>query len=1345
MAYRVARWVWPVLLLVVFVMAGSPAFAQSGSNTTTLSGTVLDDQGGVVPGADITAKNNATALTVRGVSDGTGKFTLAGITPGTYTVTVALMGFKTAVAPDIQVQAGVPASIKMTLKVGALEETVVVTGATEVVQTQSATVATTIAIKQIQGLPLVSHTALEGVVALPGIETSGTNFRGSTVNGLPTSSINITLDGVNVQDKRGSEGMFMYIRPMMDSVEEVTVSTSNADAGGTGAGAANIKMETRSGSNSLSWSVYDTWRNQAGTNDADTLSRAKHPGWLWGLNTPYWFNKRDIAKTAAGDYYINDVRVTTPGFRVGGPIIKDKLFYFFNYEVFKLPQTITRTRNILGTDAQTGLFTYPASDGSGNKTVNLFSIAAANGQTSTADPSIAKLLADIRSASQTTGGISQYDVNTDQFTYAPSSTQLRKFPTVRIDYNLSSAHRLTFSYRYNMFDSTPDQLNSAEPRYPGFPNQAGQYSQRFMWQTTLRSTLGKSMVNEFRVGVQDAMGDGTYFGKGVTSDMFNCSGLGCQASGGVGYNYVFPTTTGSAWPVSLTSATAYGGSSAGVAAQKSVEDTFTWLKGAHSLSFGGAYGTTNMRNLATTPYATSLSFGTPSNDTAAYNMLDPTSGNYPGGISSTYAGYARNLYGFLSGRITQISSTYYLQNDGTYLPNGPRGNGTFARDLGLFANDSWRMKPNLTLTLGVRYQVQLPMTTDGLYSRPQTWEMVYGATGAGSGLYGSSNLFHPGTLTGTTPVVVPYENSRPAYNTDWNNVAPSVGFAWRPTLKSGFLSTLLSTDPVIRGGYSITYTRLGTSFFDSNYSGNPGRSRAGTRSATSGSPLIGYTGWPLLLRNGSGGIFPSAAPDPLTGAWTLTPAINETLDIHYPDWPVPSTHQYSIGLQRELGKSTAIDIRYVGNINVGGWATQSINATNNWSMLSGENGFYDEFRKAQANLRANIIAGNGNTFAYTGAAGTSPLPIFQAYFAGTPLASSANGDPATYTSANYKASSWYNSLNMYSPSITGIAGTGTSGLSNAIGTGTGLDANRIKAGLPINFFIPNPTVAQGNAYLETTSGNTKYNSIQLELRRRMSNGFLIQGSYTYAFDRQTWTQRSLREDWFYIPSTGGPDHSIKANWVYELPFGQGRKFGSGVNKIVDGFIGGWEIDGVARIQSGLKFNYGNYRLVGVTEKQLQDMFHFYHVVDSAGKERIYMFPQDFIANSILALSTSSATTASGYAGALPTGAYLAPTSSPDCVQYYNGQCSGTAVSRILTGPKFWKVDMSFVKRVALWKKLRMEARMDLLNIFDTINFTSTSATGSAITSYQVTAAAADNNNSQDPGGRVSQFGLRFTW
>ena len=1332
---------WTMVVLAIVMMGSAPALAQSGSGSTTLSGVIVDAQGAVIPGAAVLVKNNATSVAYEAVTDGAGRFSVPSVPPGIYTVRVSLEGFKTAVAPDVRVVPATPASVKLTLEVGALTEAVVVTGAADVVQTQSATIASTIDVKQIQQLPVITHTALDYIVSLSGVETSGSNTRGSTINGLPTSSINITLDGINVQDKRGSEGFFMFIRPMMDSVEAITVSTSNPGAEASGAGAANIRMETRAGSNRFSASAYNTWRNQAGTTDADAIARTKSPSWLWRLNTPYWFNKRDLPKTAAGDYFINDTRLQTPGFRVGGPIFKDKAFYFFNYEVFQLPESRSRTRFIMNTAAQFGNFTYPRADGAGNQTVNLLTLAASKGQTSTADPSIAKLLADIRSATATAGGVRALDQNVDQYDFVPSATQKRKFPTVRLDYNVTTNHRLSASYRYNDFNSNPDFLNSAEARFPGFVNVGNQISGRYMYQGTLHSIFGK-LVNEVKYGGQDATGLGTYFGKGVDSTMFNCTTAGCQSAGGKGWIFGFPTIGASG----LTSVTASAAPSAGVANQKSLEDTVTWIKGAHSLSFGGSWSRTMMRNWATTPYEASLAFGTISNDTTAFNMLDSTNGaaNFPGGINTTYSGYAKALYGFLTGRVISFTNTYYLQPDGTYKLGGDRTNQTTADDLGFFASDSWRVKPNLTLTLGLRYEVQLPMTTDGTYSRPKDWEMVYGVTGAGSGQYGAGNLYKPGVLTGVNPVVVPYKNGTPAYKTDWNNVAPSVGFAWRPHLDSSFLTKIVGNEPVFRGGYSITYTRLGTAFFDSNYSGNPGRSRTGSRSATAGTPFLGSDGWPVLLRD-TGRLTPSAAPTALTGDWSLTPAINESIDIHYPDWPVPYTHQYSFGIQRQLGKSIGLDVRYVGNTNVGGWSSWNMNGTSQWSMLTGENGFLDEFRKAQANLRANITAGLGNTFAYTGAAGTSPLPIFQAYFAGTPLKDAKNQVAANYTSANYKSSTWYNSLNMYSPSPTGIAGTGTSGLQNAIGTGTGLDANRVAAGLPINFFMANPALAQGSAFLETTSGNTRFNAIQADLTKRMSHGFMVQANYAFSFGRKTFTQRSLREDWFYTDSGGGATHTFKANWVYELPFGKGKAFASSAGRVLDAFIGGWEIDGIGRVQTGPKFNFGGYRLVGMTEKELQGMFGFRHETGADGVDRIYMLPADVITNSILALSTTSATTATGYAGALPTGRYLAPASGPDCVQYLAGDCPGTALTRFITGPKYWKVDMSIVKRVNLYKNARLEARMDLFNLFDTINFTPLGVGSSSYTSWQVTSAAQDVNASQDPGGRITQFGLRITW
>jgi len=1328
-----------LLVALALVMATSLAFAQGGSQTSTLSGVVTDSQGAVIPGAGIVIKNNATNVQFESVSDEKGEFVVPGLLPGTYTLTVSLMGFKTFVSPDVKMLAGTPETIKVTLQVGALEETVMVTGATEIVQTQSATVQTTLQVKQLQQMPLATHTALDYIVSLPGVNTSGSNnSRASTINNLPNRAMNITMDGINVQDNRSSgEGFFMYIRPMMDSVEEITVSTSTPGAESMGSGAAQIKMVTRSGSNRFSGAAYTSWRNQAGTNDEDTLKREKKGFWLWGLNTPYWFNKRDRAKTQAGEYFIDDIRLQTPGFRVGGPAIKDKLFYFGNVEWFIWPNSASRIRYYLKQDAANGMFRYKDNSGA-TQSLNLLTLAASKGQTSTVDPTLAKLFADIRQAAATEGGIdSAAELNVEKYSYSPTGSQFRYFPTARVDYNITPSHRVSGVFRWNHFGGQPDVLNNNESAFPGFPNRGGQGSERYFWQAAVRSTFGKNLVNEFLVGSADATGYGTYFSVGVNEGMFNCDGLGCESLGGKGYAFNINNSTVSS--VGLQNPYRSYSPSADVAAILNFDDTLTWLKGAHTISAGVTFTHIKWRGWYDDVVDAQINFGIDSRD-PAYSMFDTTSGNFPGGIDATQAGYARQMYALITGRVSAINGTYRW-NGSEYAFNGEGGNGAIFDSLGGFIADSWRAKPSLTLTGGLRYEVQFPIKDNWGYSAPQDWAMVYGLTGAGSGPIGQGNLYKPGTLTGANPVFVKYDNSNAAYKTDWNNIGPSVGVAWRPSISQGFLSSVLSDAPVIRGGYSMSFTKYATDFYTAMYANNPGLTRPGSRGFTSGTPTIGADGFPLLLRETSR-LTPGTVPAALS--YPFAPAVtSDTFRALHPDQSVPYTHQYSLGFQRELGRNMALEIRYVGNTNVGEIYDWDINGSASWSMLAGENGFYDEFRKAQANLRANIVAGNGTTFAYTGAPGTSPLPIFQAYFAGTPLTNAANQNAANYTSANYRSSSWYNSLNYYSPAITTIAGLGTSGLQS-----TAFEANRVAAGLPANFFRANTYLGSGStAWLRSIAGSRRFNALQLELRRRMSGGLMLGGSYQRQFSVQTNTWRSLREAApIMIDSTSAPIHAIKANWVYELPFGRGKKWGSGVGRWMDTLIGGWEYNGVLRTQSGDRFNYGGYRLVGVSEDEFKNMFKFYKEKDSQGLERIYMFPQDFLQQSIIALYRTDPTHPSGYAnGILPTGRYLAPASGTDCVQYLSAQCPGTALTRIVDGPWFFRADMSFVKRFDTGKGTRIEARMDIFNIFDNVNFVATTRNGSSLSSWEVVSAATDLSAAQDPGGRITQFSLRFMW
>jgi hypothetical protein len=302
--------------------------------------------------------------------------------------------------------------------------------------------------------------------------------------------------------------------------------------------------------------------------------------------------------------------------------------------------------------------------------------------------------------------------------------------------------------------------------------------------------------------------------------------------------------------------------------------------------------------------------------------------------------------------------------------------------------------------------------------------------------------------------------------------------------------------------------------------------------------------------------------------------------------------------------------------------------------------------------------------------------------------------------------------------------------------------------VPANFFRANTFLGSGStAQIRTTAGNRQFNAIQVELRRRMSGGLVLGGSYQRQFKTLQNVWLSLRDpEPQYVDSTGGPVHAIKANWVYELPFGSGRRFGSGASGWKNALISGWEVNGVLRTQSGDRFNYGNFRLVGVSEDEFRDMFKFYREKDAAGLERLYMFPRDFIDQSIIALFRSDPTHPTGYAnGIVPTGKYLAPTSGTDCVQYLDGMCPGTALRRIVEGPWYFRTDLSIARRINTGRGSWVEARMDIFNAFDNVNFVATTRNGNTLSAWEVIAAATDLNAAQDPGGRITQFTLRFAW
>ncbi|MGH9162552.1 MAG: hypothetical protein ACRD2X_21505 [Vicinamibacteraceae bacterium] len=536
---------------------------------------------------------------------------------------------------------------------------------------------------------------------------------------------------------------------------------------------------------------------------------------------------------------------------------------------------------------------------------------------------------------------------------------------------------------------------------------------------------------------------------------------------------------------------------------------------------------------------------------------------------------------------------------------------------------------------------------------------------------------------------------------------------------------------MLRAGYSLGYNRPGMSDFTGAIDDNPGIDITANRSQTLGN--LGAPGSVLLRHRNQLG-----PPDiPVTRVFPFTAAIDEDVHIFDPSLQVPYAQTWSAGWQRRITGDMAVELRYVGTRFLQGWTEYDVNEVD---II--ENGVLDEFRLAQRNLRANIAAGRGATFGYAGpGTATSPLPIFLAYFTGLPR--SQSGDASAYTSELFSDATFVDPLATYNPRPQ-IA-------TDALDGDQARRDNALHAGLPANFLVANPHLL-GGAEITGNGEFTRYDGLQVELRKRLSHGLQVEGSYTFgkAYVSDRYSFRTPRATVLDSGAEAGVTHAFKANWVYELPFGRDRAFFGGASSWLDRLIGGWSFDGIARIQGGRLLDFGNVRLVGMTAGEFAEAFDLRF--DDDGKA-VYMLPQEIIDNTVRAFDVS-ATSPTGYGDqGPPSGRYLAPANGPDCIEVAApidlddadaplgfGECG--ARSLIVTGPRQVRFDLSVVKKVAITGRVSFEFRAELLNAFNHPWFTP--VTGVDTGSYD----DPDNFRLTDVGetsSRIIQLVSRLSW
>ncbi len=1305
------------LLSLLFLI---PAVALSAQVRTVGRVVVVveDPAGAAIPGAKLTLVDASTGQTRNASSGADGQYVFIDVPSGIYKLTVTFQGFKTGVYPDIKVDVGGTTNVPAKLEIGVVTESVVVEGAAEILQTTQTSIESTVSGRLLRSLPLNNRNALDFVMLIPGAQQGGSARQG-TFLGLPKGAINITMDGINIQDNLLKSsfggGLFTIIQPRIDIVDEVSVNTAAGGPEGAGEGAVQIKFITRRGTNAWHGSLYEYYRGES-------------------LNANTWFNNAAVPRISNPKNLLNQY-----GGNVGAPILHDKLFFFFAIEDFRLPSAQTRTNSILKGPVAGGLFPYRPTTAQGANpnawttctpapnqvcTANLLSPALLGTLPSTIDGTINSMLTAINAA-RANGSVSSTtsELLRDTLRWDATSSQHRYFPTLRLDYNVTKKVSWNVVGNWNNFASSPDTLNSMDPSFPGLTSAGGQFSKRWSVATAVTWLVRPNLTSEFRLGRQRS--HVKFFPESVPGDLY-------------------PSGLRLLWPLGLTSLNARPGTSGTSRSLPSDRDTpstnggvnIGWLKGTHTFNFGSIVSIyTHWDNSLQSFGIPVVNFGIAAADSAAANAI--SSPNLPGIVTSDLNN-AKALYGLLTGRITSISGSRNVdEGTKTYLSGRPLTQRNRQNEFGFYASDSWRIRNGLTMNYGLRWEYQgVPSNTNGIYTSA-TFADLWGKSGVG-------NLFNPGSLTGIAQPQISLRTSD-LYNRSYKNFAPSLGFAWTPSLKNSIWNAVLGGPgkSVFRAGYSIAYTREGLSHHTTFAGGSPGQ----TQSITLNPGDPGFIPGGLLLRNPLPPLntFPATFSFPAPQSLFTFSGNNTNINSIDPNLKTPYVQSWTFGIQRQLTPSTVLEVRYVGNHGTRLWRGYNINEVNIF-----ENGFLDEFKLAQANLAANIAGGAacGNArFDPRPAAGcgTNPLPIFTAAFgplgSQPPLTVAGGFGNTNFTALlqQGQAGALANSLASNSTFLCRMVGNRLQACADRLFNAAGV--------FPANLFQVNPDAAgTGGAFLLANKANSTYNGLQIEVRRRLSRGLQVTGNYSWSksltdrFDDSSvsgnsfTTLRNPRLD--KGPSPWDIRHSARVQFLYELPFGPGRKWSTS-SRIVNKAIGGWELLSVQAVQSGRVFlltsgratfnqNDSGIVLNGRTVDQLQGLVHIVKPAVTPGSSTGFVY---FIDPSLIL--------ANGRADP----SFLQVPSTP-------GQL-GQAV--FLRGPRFVKPDFSVVKKTGITEKINLEFHAEFFNAFNYQNFL-VGAPGSAGITQNIDGTTFGKTNvifndlgNQDPGPRMIQFVLRINF
>ncbi len=1152
-----------VFLGAVLFSLGVGLFGQS--STSSLRGTVSDQQGAVVVGATVTLANPATGFSQSTKTDGAGVYQFLQIPPGTYSLTVNMAGFATLKMENVQLLVNLPATASVTMRPKTEIATIEVQSASVQVNTQDATLGNAFGTSQIAALPFEGRDPTQILSLQPGVTFVGTNVdqnqdsRGGSVNGARSDQTNITLDGIDDNDQVKGYAFEGALRSTLDSLQEFRVTTSSANADEGRSSGAQVSLVTKSGTNAFHGTAYEYNRNNVGyAND--------------------WFNKQAEIQSGLPNVPGQLIR-NTFGATFGGPIRKDRVFFFLAYEGQRTRENTQVTRTVPSDSLRQGVMQYlycptgqscpPTADSVQTLTLTdlaeMDTQAVVNGTCATApvptplgpgcgpNANVMALFQQYPHSNSTTAAGD--GLNFVGYTFAAPTPGVLNTYIAKFDFNVTQNHHV-FVRGGMQGDS-----NGFGPQFPGEPQSQVATNTSKGLIVAYTATLRPTLINNFRYG-------------------FIRQGTG--SIGQIAQPYVL-FGNGPDSPFALTNTTQVS-----VPVHNLVDD-LAWVKGKHTFGFGG-----NLRIITNNRSSNENSFSyariydlwiAPIGKIAGSNgSLDPEAFGFPAVDQMSFqTGYDFPVMA-LTGLLDSSYSNYNITKQGTaQQPGTPAVRHFLAHEFETYVQDSWRATPQLTLTYGVRYTLlQPPYETTGTQVAPSISMDGFFKSRAAAMLAGQTyNPLVTFDLSGQA------NGRQPYWAWDYGNVAPRLAFAWSPKAEGGFAKRLFGGwgKSSVRGGYGIYYDHFGQGIVDSfDRRGSFGLTTSiqnpiGQFSVDNSPRFTGLYNIPqILIQNAPSGGFPQTPPVGLPLGATIYWGLDDKLK-------TPYSHVFDLSFSREFPNNFVLDIAYIGRL--GRRLLQEEDLAMPLDIRDPQSGI-DYFSAATLLTKAGEQGANIQEL--------GPIPFWENVFpgaAGTPLdntdlgcaqgASSFTGSP-TATQAMYALYSCFLHNETAALITTDVPGQATLNLPNAVlGPGGCFPSCATLGGkvTPYAFFNPQFT----SLYAWRNTGSSSYHGLQATLRRGMTHGLQWDFNYTFSksIDMGSNAERINQFDAFYqadqVINSWSPGqlravsdfdttHQFNTNWVYELPFGRGKRFAATSNGWQNAIVGGWQFSGLARWTSG---------------------------------------------------------------------------------------------------------------------------------------------------------------------------------